>query len=134
MSFVFVVVFKFFLALYASNNLSLWNNTRPCVRIYYCATSLRNHRLFLIPHFELWNLSLSTSYGRNCGRRFWYFLSLKRLTKRGSSKNESLYITYNKKSNTLASLWNISKIKWSWEHQCIVLKKRKWLFRKSFLV
>ena len=26
-------------------------------KIYYCATSLCNHRLFLIPHFELWNLS-----------------------------------------------------------------------------
>ena len=23
-----------------------------CVRIYYCATSLRNHRLSLIPHFD----------------------------------------------------------------------------------
>ena len=45
-----VVVFKIFPWLYASNN-------TPYVRIYYCTTSLRNHRLFLIPHFELWNLS-----------------------------------------------------------------------------
>ena len=44
--------FQFSPALYASNNLSPWNNT-PCVRMYYCATSLRNHRLFLIPQFEL---------------------------------------------------------------------------------
>ena len=29
----------------------------PYVQIYYCVTSLRNHSLFLIPHFELWNLS-----------------------------------------------------------------------------
>ena len=49
-SFLFVVVFKISPVLYASNN-------TPCVWIYYCATSLRNHRLFLIPHFELWNLS-----------------------------------------------------------------------------
>ena len=45
-----VVVFKIFPWLYASNN-------TPYVRIYYCTTSLCNHRLFLIPHFELWNLS-----------------------------------------------------------------------------
>ena len=49
-SFLFVVVFKISPALYASNN-------TPCVRTYYCVTSLRNHGLFLIPHFELWNLS-----------------------------------------------------------------------------
>ena len=29
---------------------------------------------------------LVTSYGRNCGRCFWYFPSQKKLTKRGSSK------------------------------------------------
>ena len=28
----------------------------PYTQIYYCASSLRNHSLFLIPHFELWNL------------------------------------------------------------------------------
>ena len=60
-SFRFAVVFKFFPALYASTNRFLWNNT-PCVRIYYWATSLRNHRLFLIPRFELWNLSLAKCY------------------------------------------------------------------------
>ena len=48
--------FQIFSRVAASNNLSFWNNT-PCVRIYYCTISLRNHRLFLIPHFELWNLS-----------------------------------------------------------------------------
>ena len=53
--------FHIFSRVAASNNLSFWNNT-PCVRIYYCAISLRNHRLFLIPHFELWNLSLTHSY------------------------------------------------------------------------
>ena len=33
----------------------------PYVQIYYCATSLRNHSLFLISHFELWNLSPTAS-------------------------------------------------------------------------
>ena len=59
---------KFFPAFYASNNLSLWNNT-PCVWIYYCAISLRNHRLFLIPHFDLWNLSLTIFLFQFCGTR-----------------------------------------------------------------
>ena len=27
----------------------------PYAQIYYCASSLHNHSLFLIPHFELWN-------------------------------------------------------------------------------
>ena len=31
--------------------------TPPRAQIYYCASSLRNHGLFLIPHLELWNLS-----------------------------------------------------------------------------
>ena len=44
-SFLFVVVFKISPAIHASNN-------TPCVGICYCATPLRNHRLFLIPHFD----------------------------------------------------------------------------------
>ena len=35
----------------------------PYVQIYFCATSLCNHSLFLIPHFELWNLSPTGNNG-----------------------------------------------------------------------
>ena len=38
-------------------NGALFEVSPPCVEIYYCASSLRNHSLFLIPHFELWYLS-----------------------------------------------------------------------------
>ena len=41
----------------------LYASNIPCAGIYYCATSVRNHKLFLIPHFELWNLSLTLCYG-----------------------------------------------------------------------
>ena len=54
-----VAVFKISPWLYASN-------ITVCIRIYYCATSLRNHRLFLIPHFELWNLPLTLASWTRC--------------------------------------------------------------------
>ena len=40
----------------------------PYAQIYYFATSLRYHSLFLIPNFELWNLS-STLQNR-CPKKF----------------------------------------------------------------
>ena len=54
-----VAVFKISSWLYASN-------ITVCIRIYYCATSLRNNRLFLIPHFELWNLPLTLASWTRC--------------------------------------------------------------------
>ena len=55
----------------------------------------------------------------------------KKITKRGSSKNESLYITV---THDVSLIMKYQQNQLILRALMIVLKKRKWLFRKSFLV